>query len=339
MGRVWGIAGKAGLALTTLAWLSACSGGSAPVEEAFTLEQIEYVRTPEERFDGLPEFPFAPHYAQVPGGLRMHFIDEGPRDGNVVVLLHGEPSWSFLYRRMIPILVEGGHRVIAPDLIGFGRSDKPVRRDDHTYERHVEWVRSLLFDHLDVSDVTLFAQDWGGLIGLRVVAEHPDRFSRIAIGNTGLPVGKGAVSQAFLNWRESSQTMPDFPSGSIVQSATVTALAPEVVAAYDAPFPDSTFQAGPRIMPVLVPITSDDPAAAANRQAWEVLRTWERPFLTLFSDGDPITRGGEARFQAEVPGAAGQPHQTITGAGHFLQEDKGEEIGRILVDFVRRTRE
>lgn len=329
--------GGGAVTLAVLGWLSACSSDAAPVKEAVTMEDIEYLRTPEERFDGVPDFPFAPQYAQVPGGLRIHFVDEGPPDGDVVVLLHGEPSWSFLYRRMIPILADAGYRVIAPDLIGFGRSDKPMRRDDHTYERHVEWIRSLLLDHLDLSEVTLFAQDWGGLIGLRVVAEHPDRFSRVAIANTALPVGEGAVSQAFLNWRQSSQTMPDFLSGRIVQSATATALAPEIVAAYDAPFPDSTFQVGPRMMPVLVPITPDDPAASANGRAWEVLRTWQRPFLTLFSDGDPITRGRETRFQAEVPGAAGQPHQTITDAGHFLQEDKGEEIARLLVAFVGRT--
>ena len=330
---------EAAAALPALVWLTACTAGPALREEATTLDKIEYVRTPDERFGDLPEFPFAPHYAQVPGGLRMHFLDEGPRDGDVVVLLHGEPSWSFLYRRMIPVLVEAGQRVIAPDLIGFGRSDKPVRRADHTYERHVEWVRSLLFDHLDVRDVILFAQDWGGLIGLRVVAEHPARFSRVAVANTALPEGDGPVSQAFLSWRESSQAMPQFPSGAIVQAGTATALPREVVAAYDAPFPDSTFQAGPRIMPVLVPITPDDPAAAANRRAWQALRKWNRPFLTLFSDGDQITRGGEARFQAEIPGAAGQPHQTITGACHFLQEDKGEEIAHILVEYIRRTQE
>jgi haloalkane dehalogenase len=214
-----------------------------------------------------------------------------------------------------------------------------VRRDDHTYERHVEWLRSLLFDHLDLTDVTLFAQDWGGLIGLRLVGEHPGRFARVAIANTALPVGDEPMSQAFLNWREASQTMPEFPSGGIVQSATVSTLAPDVVAAYDAPFPDSTFQAGARIMPVLVPIAPADPAAAANLAAWEVLRTFERPFLTLFSDRDPVTRGQDARFLAEVPGAAGQPHRTITDAGHFLQEDKGEEIARLLVEFVNRVPE
>jgi haloalkane dehalogenase len=303
------------------------------------VEDIEYVRTPDARFEGLRAFPFAPNYARVPLGLRMHFVDEGPPDGDVVVLLHGEPSWSFLYRRMIPVLAEAGHRVIAPDLIGFGKSDKPVRRDDHTYERHVEWLRSLLFDHLDLTDVTLFAQDWGGLIGLRLVGEHPGRFARVAIANTALPVGDEPMSQAFLNWREASQTMPEFPSGGIVQSATVSTLAPDVVAAYDAPFPDSTFQAGARIMPVLVPIAPADPAAAANLAAWEVLRTFERPFLTLFSDRDPVTRGQDARFLAEVPGAAGQPHRTITDAGHFLQEDKGEEIARLLVEFVNRVPE
>ena len=300
--------------------------------------EIDIVRTPNDRFEGLPDYPFDPHYAQVLGNLRMHFINEGPADGSVVVLLHGAPSWSFLYRKMIPILAEAGYRVIAPDLIGFGRSDKPVHRADHTYKRHVEWMRALLFDHLDLRKVTLFAQDWGGLIGLRLVAENGDRFSRVAVGNTGLPTGDTPVSEAFLNWREASQNMPQFLAGQIVQSGTVTSLAPDVIAAYDAPFPDSTYQAGARVMPLLVPIAPDDPAAAANHAAWDSLRSWNRPFVTFFSDGDPITGPLVAEsLQTKIPGASGQPHQTITGAGHFLQEDKGEELARLLVDFIQRT--
>jgi haloalkane dehalogenase len=298
------------------------------------MEPITALRTPDARFEGLPDFPFSPRYAVVPGALRMHFVDVGPRDGGVVVLLHGEPSWSFLYREMIPVLVAGGHRVVAPDLIGFGRSDKPVDRSDHTYERHVEWVRSLLFDHLDLHGVTLFAQDWGGLIGLRLVAEDPDRFARVAIGNTGLPTGDVPPNEAFLRWREASQTMPVFAAGQIVQSATVGTLTDEVVSAYDAPFPDSSYQAGPRVMPMLVPIAPDDPAAPANRAAWETLGAWTKPFVTLFSDGDPITGPWAKRFIRDVPGARGRAHDTITGAGHFLQEDKGEELAQLLGRFI-----
>jgi haloalkane dehalogenase len=315
--------------------LAACAD---PVPDpASTMDEVPFLRTPDERFLDLPDFPFAPHYAQVPGGLRMHYLDEGPADGSVVVLLHGEPTWSFLYRNMIPVLTEAGYRVIAPDLIGFGRSDKPRARAGHTYERHVEWVRSLLFDHLDLTGVTLFAQDWGGLIGLRLVAENPDRFARVAIGNTGLPTGDQPMPEAFMSWLAMSQEAPVFASGSIVQSGSVRRLPPEVVAAYDAPFPDSTYKAGARVMPALVPITPDDPASEANRAAWEVLREWRKPFLTLFSDRDPVTGGLDEAFRTRVPGAEGQPHHTITDAGHFLQEDKGEELAERLVRFIRET--
>lgn len=303
------------------------------------MEVIEALRTPDQRFLDLPGFPFQPHYAEVPGGLRMHYVDEGPRDAAPVVLLHGEPSWSFLYRKMIPLLVERGHRVIAPDLIGFGRSDKPVDRSDHSYERHVEWMRSLLFDHLTLEDITLFAQDWGGLIGLRVVTESPDRFARVAVANTGLPTGDESPSQAFLKWRESSQARPVFDTGGILQIATVSTLPPEVIAAYDAPFPDSTYQAGARVMPVLVPISPDDPASAANRQAWRVLRTWSKPFVTFFSDRDPVTGPWGEPFRTDVPGAQGQPHHTVADAGHFLQEDKGEELAERLASFIEETRQ
>ncbi len=314
------------------------TGEEQPVETAedqpVTMEDIEFVRTPDDRFTALPNFPFEPHYAQVAGNLRIHYVDAGPADGPVVVLLHGEPSWSFLYRKMIPILADGGYRVIAPDLIGFGRSDKPLDRADHSYERQVGWVRELLFDHLDLGDVTLFAQDWGGLIGLRLVAEHGDRFARVAVSNTGLPVGTGPLSEAFESWVGTSQTMPVFPTGQILQGATLSTLSPAEVAAYDAPFPDASYQAGARVLPALVPVKPDDPAVPANRAAWERLREWERPFVTFFSDGDPITRGGDAAFQSQVPGASGQPHTTVTGAGHFLQEDKGEELAHLLIDFI-----
>ena len=299
---------------------------------------MKALRTPDERFEGLPGYSFAPHYAEVNdtegGTLRMHYLDEGPADGPVVVLMHGEPSWCFLYRTMIPVLVERGFRCIAPDLVGFGRSDKPTERDDYTYARHVEWVRELLFDHIGVSDATFFGQDWGGLVGLRVVAENADRFARVVVGNTGLPTGDAKITDAFLAWQKFSQETDNFDIGMIVSMAVTTPMTPEVNAAYNAPFPDDTYKAGARKFPLLVPTSPEDPASPANRAAWEVFYKWEKPLLTLFSDSDPITKGGERVFQEKVPGAAGQPHRTIEAAGHFLQEDKGPEIATAIADFI-----
>ncbi|HEY5526922.1 MAG TPA: haloalkane dehalogenase [Candidatus Anoxymicrobiaceae bacterium] len=298
------------------------------------------LRTPDERFSDLPSYPFEPHYLDVPdcegGHLRIHFVDEGPAGGEPVLLMHGEPSWSFLYRKMIPVFVEAGFRAIAPDLVGFGRSDKPADRRDYTYERHVSWMRSFL-DGLGARDINLVCQDWGGLIGLRLVAGDPDAFARVIASNTGLPTGDQKLSDAFTAWRDYSQQVPDFNVGQIVQGGCKTELPPEVVAAYDAPFPEDAFKEGPRIFPSLVPISGDDPSAEANRRAWESLARFDKAFLTAFSDGDPITRGGERVFQKLVPGTKGQPHVTIAGAGHFVQEDKGEEFARIAVDFIRTT--
>ncbi|MGY1848301.1 MULTISPECIES: haloalkane dehalogenase [unclassified Blastococcus] len=302
---------------------------------------MEILRTPDERFTGLPDFPYEPRYVEVDDGgggrLRVAYVDEGPADGETVLLLHGEPSWSFLYRRMIPVLVDAGLRVVAPDLVGFGRSDKPVDRAAYTYARHVEWMRQALLDELGLRDVTLVGQDWGGLIGLRLVAENPDRFARVVVANTGLPTGDQKMSEAFLAWQRFSQESPEFQIGRIVGNGTVGGLAPEVVAAYDAPFPDDRYTAGARQFPALVPTSPDDPAAAANRAAWEVLSRWEKPFLTAFSDGDPITGGGERVFQKLVPGAQGMPHTRLAGGGHFLQEDVGPELARVVVDLVAAT--
>ena len=297
-------------------------------------------RTPDERFENLNGYAFAPRYLEIPAGtggqLRMHYVDEGPRNGVPVLLLHGEPSWSYLYRKMIPILTGAGLRAIAPDLIGFGRSDKPVNREDYTYERHVSWMRAFLED-LDLRSLTLVCQDWGGLIGLRLAAEHPERFARIVAANTFLPTGDEKVSDAFLAWREFSQTVPNFPAGRIVKGGCATALPDDVIAAYDAPFPDDSYKAGARAFPALVPISPDNPASEANRSAWRVLERWEKPVLTAFSDSDPITAGGDRAMQSRIPGARNQPHTTIRGAGHFLQEDKGEELARVCVDFIART--
>jgi haloalkane dehalogenase len=299
---------------------------------------MQVLRTPDERFDGLPGYPFEPHYADIDdldgGALRVHYVDEGPSDAAPVLLMHGEPSWSYLYRHMIPPLVAAGHRVIAPDLVGFGRSDKPTEQDDYTYARHVEWMRQLLFDHLDLRDITFFAQDWGGLVGLRVLTIDPDRYARVAIGNTGLPTGHGPASEAFLAWQKFSQESPVFPVGQMIDRATTTDLSPEVIAAYDAPFPDDSYKAGARIFPTLVPTSPDDPASADNVAAWEVLSRFERPFLLCFSDSDPVTRGGDAPFRAKVPGAQNQPHVVIEGGGHFFQEDRGPELAELLIGFI-----
>jgi haloalkane dehalogenase len=301
---------------------------------------MELLRTPDDRFDGLPGYPFAPNWAEVstpddPDApmIRVHYLDEGPADGTPILLLHGEPSWSYLYRTMIPGLVAAGYRCIAPDQVGFGKSDKPTATDDYTFARHVEWMRQLICEHLDLRGAAFFGQDWGGLVGLRLVAEHQDRFDRIVVGNTGLPTGHG-MSEAFDQWRTFSQTVDVLPIGMILQGATTTELPDEVVAAYEAPFPDETYKAGARIWPALVPVTPDDPAVPANLAAWEVLRSWEKPLLTTFSDQDPVTGGGHRIFEREVPGAASQPHVIIEGGGHFLQEDRGPEIVRVMVDWM-----
>jgi haloalkane dehalogenase len=293
---------------------------------------MEILRTPDDRFEGLPGYDFRPHYTEV-GRVRMHYVDEGPDDAPPVLLLHGEPSWSFLYRKMIPVLSHAGLRAIAPDLIGFGRSDKPVERSTYTYQRHVDWV-SRFIAALELTDITLVCQDWGGLIGLRLAAEQPHRFARIVAANTFLPTGDSPASEAFKSWRKYSQEAPDFDAGSIVQMGCTSHLPPEVVAAYNAPFPDERYKAGARQFPTLVPISPDDPATAANRKAWESLRRWQKPFLTAFSDSDPITRGADVLLRNEIPGTQEQKHTTITAAGHFLQEDKGEELANVVVEFV-----
>jgi haloalkane dehalogenase len=296
---------------------------------------MRILRTPDERFADLPDFPWQPRYAQVP--LRMAYIEAGPADGPPVLLLHGEPSWSFLYRTVIAVLADAGYRAIAPDLIGFGRSDKPAEVADHSYARHVDWVRAFAFDALDLHDVTLVGQDWGGLIGLRLVAEHPDRFARVVAANTGLPTGDQPMPEVWQRFRDAVLRAPALDVARFVQSGCRTTLPAEVLAAYDAPFPDESFKAGVRAMPALVPTRPDDPASAANRAAWQQLSTWDKPFLVAFSDGDPITGPMAPILRRTVPGAAGRDHPTIAGAGHFLQEDAGLRLGRAVVDFLRST--
>ena len=296
------------------------------------------LRTPDDRFADLPDYPFAPQYVDVDdqdgGTLRVHYLDEGPPEAAPILLMHGEPSWSYLYRKMIPPLVSAGHRVIAPDLVGFGKSDKPTEQSDYTYARHVAWMQEAIIDHLDLQHVTFFGQDWGGLVGLRLVAENPDRFDRVVIGNTGLPTGEHPPSDAFLGWQKFSQTTPVFDIGFLLQAATITELTDGEVAAYDAPFPDDTYKAGARIFPTLVPTSADDPAADANRAAWDVFQRWEKPFITCFSDSDPITGGGDKPFLQLVPGAAGQPHVTVANAHHFFQEDASPQLAQILIDAI-----
>ncbi len=294
------------------------------------------VRTPDDRFEDLPDYNFEPHYTKV-SGLRMHYIDEGPEDGEPVLLLHGEPSWSYLYRHMVPPLAAAGLRVVAPDLIGFGRSDKLVSKSDYSYAGHVAWIREFV-ESLDLTGITLFCQDWGSLIGLRVAAENGQRFARIVLGNGGLPTGDQAMPDAFMKWRAFALHSPYFPIGKIIQKGTTTNLRDDVVRAYDAPFPSRKFKAGARMFPALVPIRPDDPASDDNRRAWDAFSRWEKPFLTAFSDKDPITRGGDRVWQKHVPGAQSQEHVTIEGAGHFLQEDKGEELASVLIEFIKTDR-
>jgi haloalkane dehalogenase len=335
---------------------------------------MELIRTPDERFADLPDFPYAPHYASVADGegsaLRMHYVDEGPRGAAPILCLHGQPTWSYLYRKMIPHFAAAGWRVVAPDLVGFGRSDKPLRTSDYSYARHVAWLRAFV-ETLDLREITLVCQDWGGLIGLRVVAELPERFARVVTSNTALPDARGIpesaapalralyaklpvprtmieVAQgfasgsadgapAFMHWQKHCAESPDFTPGSVLR-AMCPKLSRAEAAAYDAPFPDERYLAGARRFPTLVPILPDDPAISDNRRAWQALGAFAKPFLTAFTDGDPATKGHDVRMREEIPGAHGQPHTVIAGAGHFVQEDAGEALARIALDFIARTR-
>jgi haloalkane dehalogenase len=302
---------------------------------------MQTLRTPDDRFEGLPGFDFAPHYAEVADGdggeLRVHYLHEGEPDAPVVLLMHGEPSWSYLYRKMIPLLVDSGLQIVAPDLVGFGRSDKPADRADYSFARHVEWMRELLFERLDLRQVTLVGQDWGGLIGLRLVGEHPERFARVVAANTFLPTGDRSPGEAFFAWQKFSQEVEVFPAGGIVKGGCVKDVPDDVRAAYDAPFPDEAYKAGARAFPMLVPSRPHDPAHDDNVAAWVGLAAFDRPFLCAFSDSDPITKGADRELKTRVAGAQGQPHTTIVGGGHFLQEDCGEELAKVVADFVAAT--
>jgi haloalkane dehalogenase len=291
------------------------------------------MRTPDERFEALPDFPWQPRYTQLEA-LRIAHIDEGPRDAPAVLLMHGEPTWSYLYRKMIPILVAAGYRVIAPDLVGFGRSDKPAAARDYSYLNQVLWMNAWLEANA-LRGLTLFCQDWGSLIGLRMVVAAPDRFDRIVLANGGLPTGTTPLPAAFRIWRAFARNSPWFPIGRIVRAGCADGLTPAEMAAYDAPFPGRRYKTAARVFPGFVPTTPDDPERERNERAWDTFRQWRKPFLTLFSSRDPITRGGDVMWQSQVPGAAGMPHQTIRGAGHFLQEDRGEEVAQAIVKLMR----
>ena len=290
------------------------------------------LRTPDDCFENLADFPFEPHYVEV-DGYRLHYLDEGPRDANPILLMHGEPSWCYLYRKMIPVLAGAGHRCIVPDLIGFGRSDKLASRNDYSYQFHVDIVSGFVRS-LDLKNITLFGQDWGGLIGIRGLTDNPDRFSRLIAANTGFPTGEHEMTEAFSKWLHYSQNVENFHVGGIVKGGCATPLSDEVIAAYDAPFPSDAYKEGARIFPALVPISPEQAGAAENRKGWEVLKQWPGKVLTLFSDKDSVTAGGFKPFQKLTAGAKDQPHETIEGGGHFLQEDKGEEIAEKIVKWI-----
>ncbi len=294
---------------------------------------MRILRTDEARFAGLPDYPFTPNHLDVEPGLRMHYVDEGPRGASPVLMLHGEPSWSYLYRHMIPLVASAGHRVLAPDLIGFGKSDKPASVTDYSYGRHLAWLTSWL-EQLDLTNITLVCQNWGSLLGLRLAAEHRQRFSRIIVGNGMLPTGETPVPAVFSVWKAFATHSPWFPVGRIVQLGTDRTLSKAELAAYEAPFPSAEFKAGARAFPKLVPTELGTPDSDANKAAWQVLERWKKPFITCFSSGDPITRGGDRHMQRRIPGAHGQPHITLRG-GHFLQEDSPEDFARIIIDALK----
>ncbi len=294
----------------------------------------EIIRTPENRFENLEDYDFQSNYIDIDEGLRLHYVEEGTGNKPTVLLLHGEPSWSYLYRKMIPIL-SNNFRVIAPDLIGFGKSDKFVDKKEYSYQKHVDWM-STFIKKVNLNNIILFCQDWGGLIGLRIVTEMSDRFDMVVASNTTLPTGKTPMPDSFLKWRAYSQHSPGFNIGKVLDMGTVQSLSEGVYKAYNAPFPSEEYKAGARIFPTLVPIEEDDPESIKNLGAWEKLKSWNKPFLTIFGDEDNIMLGAEKAFQKLVPGAKGQQHK-ILHAGHFIQEEKGEELANLIIEFYKKN--
>ncbi len=300
---------------------------------------MKVLRTPDERFAGLEGFAFAPHYTEVHDAdrtpLRIHHVDEGPRDAAPILLMHGNPTWSYLYRKWIPRIAAAGHRVVAVDLVGCGRSDKPAERADYTLARHVDWMSKWL-RVLDLRDVTLFCQDWGGTLGLHLVAAYPERFARVVAANTGLPLGEGE-SDFMKMWVGMMRNASEFPLRRMLPSGMTHPITPGEQAAYEAPFPDASYQAGICQFPLLIAFRADHPGVPQNRAAWEALARFEKPFLTLWGALDPVAPGGDRRLQRHIPGAAGQPHQVLPGASHFLQEDAPEELVERVLDFIGAT--
>ena len=297
---------------------------------------MRILRTAEDRFTGLSDYPFVPHFLNVEPGLRMHYVDEGLSGASPVLMLHGEPSWSYLYRHMIPLVAAAGHRVLAPDLIGFGKSDKPASVDDYSYDRHIAWLTRWL-EALDLKNITLVCQNWGSLLGLRLATELPDRFQRIIVGNGMLPTGEVRAPAIFNIWKAFATHSPWFPIGRIVQLGTERTLSKHELAAYEAPFPTTEYKAGARAFPKLVPLSPDDPASSASKAVWKALEKWRNPFITCFSSGDPITRGGDRYMQRRIPGALGQPHIILRG-GHFLQEDSPEDFAQLIIYALKSER-
>ena len=293
---------------------------------------MKVLRTPDSCFENLPGYRFEPNYVEV-DGMRMHYVDEGPKDGQVVLMLHGEPSWSYLYRKMIPPVAEAGYRVIAPDLIGFGKSDKPSKISDYSYQRHMDWLGAFL-DALALDNIILFCQDWGSLLGLRLVGEQPDRFARVMLSNGAITTGEQKMPPAMKAWQAFAKYSPLFPIGKIIDKATVTELPKQVIAAYDAPFPSRRYKAGARAFPQLVPTSTNDPASPACLAAAEGLGKFEKPFLTVFGKADPVLGKADKPMRELVPGSKGQPHDRIYG-GHFVQEDCGEELAQRLIDLCK----
>ena len=296
---------------------------------------MRVLRTPDSQFTDLPDYDFRPNYTHISPSLRLHYVDEGPKDAPVVIMMHGEPSWSYLYRNMIKSVSAAGLRVLAPDLIGFGRSDKPAEQSDYSYTQHVSWMQTWL-DTMNVQDAVLFCQDWGGLIGLRLVAENEGRFKAVIAGNTFLPTGDRDPGEAFKKWQEFAKTAPEFPVGGVIRGGTVKPLGEGVEQAYNAPYPDESYKAGARIFPALVPTSPNMDGVKENLKAWEVFKQWDKPFLTCFSDQDPVTAGRDKIFQKLIPGCQGQPHQLLKGGGHFLQEDLSDEVSKIIINFCQR---
>ncbi|MGS2722074.1 haloalkane dehalogenase [Paraglaciecola aestuariivivens] len=298
---------------------------------------MQFLTTEEHCFSQLKDYPYPAHYIQVDdtegGQLNMHYLDQGDKNAEVVLMLHGEPSWSYLYRKMIDPVVQAGYRVIAPDLIGFGKSDKPINRSDYSYQRHLDWLRQILLQ-LKLENITLVCQDWGGLLGLRLVAEHADLFARVLATNTMLPTGDHAPNAAFLKWQKFSQEVEVFPVAGIIKGATVKPLSEQTILAFNAPYPDESYKAGVRQFPLLVPTRPDDPASEDNRKAWQVLQQFNKPFMTAFGDSDPVTAGGDKILQKLIPGCQGQQHCIIEQAGHFIQEDQGEHLAQVLLRFM-----